>query len=191
MLVKIEGGRGRVWQKIDGWMASPIRWTWVWASSRSWWWTGKPGELQSMGSQSQTQVSNWTEMNWSLKRSKISMLCHAMLSHFRRAWLFATYELGPSRILCPWEFPGKNTGEGCRALLQGIFQTKELIPYLWCLLPCRQVLYPPSLLGSLKISIILFKHFNYNSSGSQSTEWRDWSEGRQSTSELLWEPQLR
>ena len=32
-------------------MASTTRWTWVWASSRSWWWTGKPGELQSMGLQ--------------------------------------------------------------------------------------------------------------------------------------------
>ena len=35
----------------DGWMASPTRWIWVWASSRSWWWTGKPGMLGSMGSQ--------------------------------------------------------------------------------------------------------------------------------------------
>ena len=33
----------------DGWMASLTQWTWVWASSRSWWWTGKPGMLQSMG----------------------------------------------------------------------------------------------------------------------------------------------
>ena len=33
----------------DGWMASPSQWTWVWKSSRSWWWTGKPGVLQSMG----------------------------------------------------------------------------------------------------------------------------------------------
>ena len=32
-------------------MASPTRWTWVWASSRSWWWTGRPGMLQSMGLQ--------------------------------------------------------------------------------------------------------------------------------------------
>ena len=31
-------------------MASLTRWTWVWASSESWWWTGKPGMLQSMGS---------------------------------------------------------------------------------------------------------------------------------------------
>ena len=43
------GGEGdnRGW---DGWMASPIRWMWVWASSGSWWWTGKPGVPQSMGS---------------------------------------------------------------------------------------------------------------------------------------------
>ena len=44
------GGEGdhRGW---DGWMASLTQWTWVWASSGRWWWTGKPGMLQSMGSQ--------------------------------------------------------------------------------------------------------------------------------------------
>ena len=44
------GGEGgdRGW---DGWMASSTQWTWVWASSGSWWWTGKPGVLQSIGSQ--------------------------------------------------------------------------------------------------------------------------------------------
>ena len=34
----------------DGWMASPTPWTWVWVHSGSWWWTGRPGVLQSMGS---------------------------------------------------------------------------------------------------------------------------------------------
>ena len=51
MLGKIEGGRrgdGRGW---DGWMASPTQWTWAWVNSRSWWWTGKPVMLRSMGSQ--------------------------------------------------------------------------------------------------------------------------------------------
>ena len=45
------GGEGddRGW---DGWMASPTQWTWVWVNSGSWWWTGRPGVLQSMGSQS-------------------------------------------------------------------------------------------------------------------------------------------
>ena len=40
------------------------RWTWVWVSSRSWWWTGKPGVLQSNGvTNSWTRLSNWTELN--------------------------------------------------------------------------------------------------------------------------------
>ena len=42
-------GDDRVW---DDCMASPTQWIWVWASSRSWWWTGKPGLLKSMGLQS-------------------------------------------------------------------------------------------------------------------------------------------
>ena len=31
---------------------------------------------------------------------------------------------GPARLLCPWDFPGKNTGVGCHSLLQGIFPTQ-------------------------------------------------------------------
>ena len=44
------GGEGgdRGW---DGWMASPTQRTWVWVNSGSWWWTGKPGVLQSIGLQ--------------------------------------------------------------------------------------------------------------------------------------------
>ena len=56
------GGEGddRGW---DDWMASLTRWTWVWASSKSWWWTGKPGVLQSMGFQRVRH--DWaTELNW-------------------------------------------------------------------------------------------------------------------------------
>ena len=44
------------------WMASLTQRTWVWVNSRSWWWTGRPGMLQSMGSQSWTRLSNWTEL---------------------------------------------------------------------------------------------------------------------------------
>jgi len=47
----------------DGWMASLTRWTWVWANSGSWWWTGRPGVLRFMGSQ--RVGCNWaTELNW-------------------------------------------------------------------------------------------------------------------------------
>ena len=59
------GGKGddRGW---DGWMASPAQWTWVWVNSRSWWWTGRPGVLQSMESQKSdmTEWLKWTELNW-------------------------------------------------------------------------------------------------------------------------------
>ena len=56
------GGEGdnRGW---DGWMASLTQWTWVWASSRSWWWTGKPGVLQSTGLQ-RVRYDWVTELNW-------------------------------------------------------------------------------------------------------------------------------
>ena len=56
------GGEGddRGW---DDWMASPTRWTWVWVNSGSWWWTGRPGVLQFMGSQ--RVGHDWaTELNW-------------------------------------------------------------------------------------------------------------------------------
>ena len=45
-------------------MASLTQWTWVWVNSGSWWWTGRPGVLQSTGSQSWTWLSKWTELNW-------------------------------------------------------------------------------------------------------------------------------
>ena len=52
MLGKFEGRekKGMTEDEI-GWMASLTQWTWVWASSGSWWWTGRPGVLQTMGSQ--------------------------------------------------------------------------------------------------------------------------------------------
>ena len=46
-------------------MISPNWWTWVWVNSRSWWWTGRPGVLWFMGSQSRIWLSDWTELNWS------------------------------------------------------------------------------------------------------------------------------
>ena len=57
------GGEGdnRGW---DGWMTSPTQWMWVWVNSGRWWWTGRLGVLQFLGSQSQTRLSDWTELNW-------------------------------------------------------------------------------------------------------------------------------
>ena len=55
------GGEGddRGW---DGWIASPTPWTWVWVNSGSWWWTGRPGMLRSMGSQRVRH--DWVSLNW-------------------------------------------------------------------------------------------------------------------------------
>ena len=59
--LKAEGdGDNRGW---DDWMASRTQWTWVWVNSGSWWWTGRPGVLQSRGLQ--RVGHNWvTELKW-------------------------------------------------------------------------------------------------------------------------------
>ena len=60
------GGEGddRGW---DGWMASLTQWMWVWVNSGSWWWTGRPGMLQFMGSlrvrYDWATELKWTELN--------------------------------------------------------------------------------------------------------------------------------
>ena len=65
MLERLKAGGERVDRGWDGWMASPIQWTWIWASSGSWWWTGKPGVLQSTGLQ--RVKHDWvTALNWTL-----------------------------------------------------------------------------------------------------------------------------
>ena len=63
LMGKIEGRRRGDDRGWAGWMASPTQWTWVWANSGRWWRTGKPGMLLFMGSQSWTQLSDWTTKN--------------------------------------------------------------------------------------------------------------------------------
>ena len=55
------GGEGKD-RGEDGWMTSLTQWTWVWASSRSWCWTGRPGVLQPMGSQ-RVGYTEWLNNN--------------------------------------------------------------------------------------------------------------------------------
>ena len=68
LMLEMTKGRKRRGRQRNGWgwMASLTQWTWVWASSGSWWWTGKPGMLQSVGFQSirQDEQMNWTEWDW-------------------------------------------------------------------------------------------------------------------------------
>ena len=51
ILGKMKAGAEGEDRGCDGWMASLTQWTWIWASSRRWWRTEKPGVLQSVGSQ--------------------------------------------------------------------------------------------------------------------------------------------
>ena len=54
--------KGTTEDEMVRWHHQP-QWTWVWVNSGSWWWTGRPGVLQSMGSQ--RVGHDWeTELNW-------------------------------------------------------------------------------------------------------------------------------
>ena len=63
----------------------------------------------------------WT---WKIK-SKVKMLSHSVVSNSLQP-----HGLQPANLLCPWGFPGKNTGVGSYALLQGIFPSQGLTPGL-------------------------------------------------------------
>ena len=60
---RLKAGGKRDDRGWDSWMASPTQWTWIWVNSRRWWWTGRPGVLQSLGLQ--TDGHDWaTELKW-------------------------------------------------------------------------------------------------------------------------------
>ena len=70
--LKTGEGDERGW---DGWMASPTQWTWVWVNYGSWWWTGKPDVLQSMGSQ--RVGHDWTELKLHVPVTNCPGKCHS------------------------------------------------------------------------------------------------------------------
>ena len=88
MLGKIEGRRRRGQQRMRCWMASLTQWTRVWVNSESWWWTGRPGVLRFMGSQ--TVGHDWaTELSTLLTERFLqklmpvasNLLCKWLLKH--------------------------------------------------------------------------------------------------------------
>ena len=101
------GGEGadRRW---DGWMASPTRWTWVWVDSRSWWWTGRPGILQSM--ELQRVGHDWaTELNWTEQIE----------------WIVATDETRHRKWGCS-VYPSMKVPSTWTTYFQGMFSTRVL-----------------------------------------------------------------
>ena len=68
---------------------------------------------------------------------QVSSLClHLYCVHAKSLQQYLTLQpsrLSPARLLCPWDFPGKNTGMGCHAVFQGIFPTQGSKQGLLCL----------------------------------------------------------
>ena len=110
----------------DGWMALPTQWTWVWVDSGGWRWTGRPGVLRFMGSQSWTWLSDWTEPNWIFHCIYHNFFIHLPVDgHHLKIGLFLlmlscrnwVYTLD----INPWQV---------NLLLQGTFPTQGLYPGL-------------------------------------------------------------
>ena len=104
-------------RRWDGWMASSTQWIWVWANSRRWWRTGKPGMLLSMGSQrvrhnlaKEQEPLGWQRPRLCLSSAAAvtSVMSNSVQPHRRQ----------PTTLPRPWDSPGKNTGVGCHFLLQ-------------------------------------------------------------------------
>ena len=139
-------------------MASATQWTWVLASSRNWWWTGRPGVLLFMGSQRGAQ--DWaTELNWKALFKTMLVLYsrwqqRKAYGNFKAKWWWWSSCSVLSDSLWPHGAP---PGSSVHGILQartlewvaisfsrGIFLTQELNPGL---LHCRQILYQLSYVG--------------------------------------------
>ena len=126
MLGRIEGSRRGGRQRVR-WLNGITDSMDMSLSSRSWWWTGSLACCSLRRSQ---RVGHTERLNWTDTYLYISMHAES-LQLCPTLWPCG---LWPSRLLCPYDYPGKNTGVGCRALLQGIFPTQGSKPGLSCLL---------------------------------------------------------
>ena len=132
---KIEGRLRRGWQRmrcLDGItdsMSISLSKLWEIIKDREAWCTAVHGVVKS-----QTPLTDQrTTGRWNFKQLSLIVLgkdpgiavccCLAANLHPTPLW---PHELQPTRLLCAWDFPGKNTGVGCHFLLQRIFLTYGL-----------------------------------------------------------------
>ena len=101
-------------------------------------WVSMPSSRESSQPRDRTRVSHIAQILFHLSHQKGpgNLMLHikwpSMQGCFSHIQLLATPWTVASRLLCPWNFPGKNIGVGCRALLQGIFLTQG--SNLWLLI---------------------------------------------------------
>ena len=103
------------------------------------------------------KIQNWPE----LQPYKFSVL---MLVNSTRVCSAVSDSLQPqglqaARLLCPWDFPGKNTGVGCHFLLQGIFPIQVSNPGFLCLLQWQADSLPLELPGKSTVNATKIKEF--------------------------------
>ena len=112
---RLKMGREGIIRGSNGWMTSPTQWAWVWVNSGSWWWTGRPGMLQSMGSQRVRHVwaAELTDVPYAVLH--LSQSCLTLCN-------FTDYSPPGSSV--HGDSPGQNTVVDCHALLKGIFPTQ-------------------------------------------------------------------
>ena len=133
-------------------MTSSTRWTWVWVNSVSWWWTGRLVCCDSWGHRVR---HNWTELNWWKNKFvlipviKIIAVVVSTKSCPSVLWPNGLY---PARLLCPWDFPVKNTGVGCHFLLQGIFRSRY---WMWVSWIGRLIFYHWATKEALQLIIVM------------------------------------
>ena len=162
-LGKIEGRRRSGRGGWDSWMASQSQWTWIWASSRRWWRTGKPDVLQSMGSQRvghdwETEQQNQEAGKWKQKASfcELVFMKHNILPTMspRREHSYPGDFLLPSFPEGRWTIPWQaltHLGRCSSDFLQHMSAFAELLrpkqqPSLWSWHSYRSILICPQII---------------------------------------------
>ena len=136
------------WTQTGSWSGPGFSWRpWqksVYCSVHTWTWDTLEKWTNSISSRLWYIYLPVCALRWYLltcdsrMHTRVQMLCMRVLSRFSLCLtLCDPMDCSPPRLFCPWDSPGKNTGVGCHALLQGIFLTQGWNPHLLCLLHWR------------------------------------------------------
>ena len=128
---RLKAGREGDYRGWDGWMASQTQWTWVWVNSRSWWWTGRPGVLQSMGLQrvghDWVTELNWTDVEvktWMERQGEIWMVS-PLDAKYTQLWVLSLQRILGKHILPPHPGPlPPPQGHSLKVYIDLFFQTE-------------------------------------------------------------------